>query len=106
MPKVPVFHARAEFRRRDRSARWVLAGVVIDGDLWPVDDDVRPIRGRLPESGLVGWADLSSPIIAGEVASAAAVAIEVARSSWPDADRREVPWASGTGDDVAPAGHT
>lgn len=84
----------------------MLAGVVIEGDLWPVNDDVLPIRGRLPESGLVGWADLSSPIIAAEVARAAAVAIEVARSTWPDADRRDVPWASRTRDHVTPAGHT
>ncbi len=95
---MPVFRARAEFRRRDRAARWVLAGIVIDGDLWPARDGVEPIRGRLPESGLVGWSDIESPIVARDVSTAAAVALDVARATWPDTDRHDVPWAGGSAD--------
>jgi hypothetical protein len=98
MTRMPIYHARAEFRRRDRAAPWVLAGVVIDDELWPARDGVEPVRSRLPEAGLVGWSEIESPIIAGDASSAAAVALEVARDSWPDADRSLVPWAAGTRD--------
>ena len=77
----------------------MLAGVVIDGELWPVDDGIERIRWRLPETGLVGWSDLDSPIVAADAASAARVAIDVARARWPDADRERVPWSSGTGNE-------
>jgi hypothetical protein len=95
---MPHFHARAEFRRRGRRAPWVLAGVVIEGDLWPAVDGVEPLRQRLPEAGLVGWADLPTPILAVDVAAAAAIALEVARTAWPARVRPVVPYASGTPD--------
>jgi hypothetical protein len=92
------YRARAEMRRRDRGSPWVLAGIVIDGTFWSAREGVEPIRGRLPEAGLVGWSDLHSPIIAADAEAAARVALEVARSSWPDADRGRVPWATGAND--------
>ena len=41
----------------------MLAGVLIDHRLWPASDGVQPIRGRLPDAGLVGWSDVA-PVIA------------------------------------------
>ena len=92
---VPIYRGRAEFRRADRGTPWILAGVVIDHRLWPAVDGVQPIRGRLPGPGLVGWSEVT-PVIAPDVAAGAAASIEVARSTWPDRDRSNVPWASGT----------
>ena len=59
---MPAYAARAEFRRAERGAPWVLAGVVIDHRLWPARDGVDPIHGRLPDAGLVGWADVGTVI--------------------------------------------
>jgi hypothetical protein len=95
---VPHFHARAEFRRRDRRAPWVLAGVIVDGVFHPALDGVEPLRQRLPEAGLVGWAELSVPVIAVDEAAAAGIALEVARAAWPARVRSRVPWSSGTRD--------
>jgi hypothetical protein len=97
-PPMRVFHARAEFRRRGPTAPWVLAGVVIDHRLWPARAGVEPIRSRLPEAGLVGWREIDSPIVADDADSAAGIALGVARSRWPGADRDPVPWSSGTRD--------
>ena len=92
---MPHYVARAEFRRETRSAPWILAGVVIDHRLWGVDTGVDPIGRRLPEPGLVGWADLPTPLIAPNETAAADAALTVARSIWPDRDRLPVPFASG-----------
>jgi hypothetical protein len=84
---VRRFHARVEFRRDDPAAAWVLAGVVIGGRFWPARDGVEPIRGRLRATGLVGWADLPTPIVAPDEAGAAEVALEAARARWPRGPR-------------------
>lgn len=56
--------ARAEFRRATRDDRWVLAGVWVDHFAFvPATPGVEPITRRLPDTGLLGWADLP-PIIA------------------------------------------
>jgi hypothetical protein len=91
---MPIYRGRAEFRRADRGSPWVLAGVVIDHRLWPARDGVEPIRGRLPDAGLVGWADVA-PVIAPDAPTAAATSLDVARATWPDRARGRVPWASG-----------
>ena len=80
---MPRFRARVEFRREDPTAPWRIAGVLIGGRFWPARDGIEPIRGRLPAAGLVGWADLPTPIVAGDEAGAADVALEAARSRWP-----------------------
>jgi hypothetical protein len=83
--------ARAEFRRRERGAPWVIAGVWVDGLVFvPAAPGVEPVRWRLPEAGLVGWADLP-PIVAVDQARAAEAALESARGIWPERDRGEVP---------------
>ena len=83
---MPIYRGRAEFRRADRGSPWVLAGVVIDHRLWPAGDGVQPIRGRLPDAGLVGWSDVA-PVIAADATTAAASSLDVARSTWPDRAR-------------------
>lgn len=93
---MPRFSARAEFRRTSRNAGWVLAGVWLDGVFYPVAPNVEPIRTRLPETGLVGWSDITTPILAAGETEAAAAAIEVARATWPKRTRSAVPFA-GTG---------
>jgi hypothetical protein len=90
---MPIYRGRAEFRRADRGAPWVLAGVVIDHRLWPAADGVQPIRGRLPDAGLVGWADLDA-VIAPDAPTAAKSALDVARGTWPQRARDRVPWSS------------
>jgi hypothetical protein len=93
---VPRYAARAEFRRRDRGARWVLAGVRIDGVFHPAADGIEPIRGRLPDSGLLAWADIPTAILAPDAATAATVALQVAAQTWPAESRGRAPFASGT----------
>jgi hypothetical protein len=95
-PLSRAWVARAEFRRRDRGSAWVLAGVRLDGRLWPAVPGVEPVRQRLPDTGLVGWADLPSPVVAPTLADAAEVAIEVARAAWPRRVASRVPWCGGT----------
>jgi hypothetical protein len=80
---VHRFEARAEFRRRDRSAPWRLAGVVIDHHFWPAGPGLEPARERRREPGLVAWADVSTPIVASDEAAAAEIALDVARTTWP-----------------------
>jgi hypothetical protein len=92
-PSAHAYLARAEFRRRHRNAPWVLAGVLVEGVFWPAQPGVEPIRRRLPETGLLGWADLPAPIIAGDTSTAAAVALQIAVAAWPSRARRAVPWA-------------
>ena len=75
----------------------MLAGVVIDHRLWPASDGVQPIRGRLPDAGLVGWSDVA-PVIAPDPTTAAVTSLDVARATWPERARTPVPWASGTRD--------
>jgi hypothetical protein len=89
-----MFAFRAEFRRADRAGPWVLAGVTRDGRFWPALAEVEPIRHRL-EPGLLGWAALPSPILAASVDAAAEAALDVARSTWPDRNRADVPFAHG-----------
>jgi hypothetical protein len=95
---VPRYAARAEFRRRDRGARWVLAGIRIDGVFHPAADGIEPIRGRLPDTGLLAWADLPTAILAPDEATAASVALDVAAHTWPAESRGRAPFASGTAD--------
>jgi hypothetical protein len=91
---MPRYVARAEFRREDRSAPWVLAGVVIAHRFWGADIGVEPISRRLPVTGLVAWTTIPTPIVAADEAVAADAALSVARATWPARDRRPVPFAS------------
>jgi hypothetical protein len=90
------YRARAEFRRRTRGSRWVLAGVSIAGRFRPAADGVEQVRARLPEPGLVAWTDLPDPIVAAGVDQALTIALDVARGHWPRYDRNGVPFPSGT----------
>ena len=88
---MPRYEAQAEFRRRDRDAPWVLAGVWVDTiSFYPSEPGVDPVRRRLAAPGLVGWIELL-PIIAADESSAAAAALEAAREGWPRAVKRTVP---------------
>ncbi|HEY7591249.1 MAG TPA: hypothetical protein VH723_09660 [Candidatus Limnocylindrales bacterium] len=93
---MPRYQARAEFRRLDRDRPWVLAGVVIQQRFWPVAPGVERVRGRLVANGLLGWIDLPTPILAPDIDTAAATALEMARAEWPKRVRTRVPHASGT----------
>lgn len=95
---MPVYRARAEFRRVDRRSRWVLAGVRVGARFVPAVPGVEPIRGRLPDSGLVGWAPLDTPILAPDADAAAEAALDLARATWPDRARGPVPYPSGLPD--------
>lgn len=97
---MPHYHVRAEFRRLDRTSRWVLAGVTVDGAFWPAVEGVEPVRARLPGPGLVGWQDVPTPVVAPDAASAATIGLQVVRAHWPDRVRRHVPYASGTRDEA------
>jgi hypothetical protein len=92
---VPRYHARAEFRRKDQGAGWVLAGVVIDHVFYPALPGVELIRRRLREPGLQGWSDLPAEVIAADKEQAAEVALDVARSHWPDRVGKRIPFADG-----------
>jgi hypothetical protein len=92
------YRARAEFRRRTRDARWVLAGVSIGARFLPARDDVEQIRARLPEHGLLAWTDLPDPILAASVEQAMTIALEVARARWPRYQDGPVPHSFGTPD--------
>jgi hypothetical protein len=89
------YHARAEFRRRTRESRWVLAGVSIGGRFEPARGGVEQIRGRLPEPGLVAWRDLPEPIVAASIEQALGIALEMARGRWPRYANGSVPFPSG-----------
>ena len=97
---MPRFEGRAEFRRRDRDAPWVLAGVWVEERFAPADEGVDPMRARLPQPGLVGWIDLP-PFLAPDVGEAGRVGLQLARDTWPRANRSPVPWASGVDESVA-----
>ena len=100
------YDARAEFRRVARDKPWVLAGVWVNAGPWSEDTfapavaGVEPIRGRLPEPGLVGWAALPS-VLAADRASAGEVALGLARDGWPKRARPDVPYSSGIDEDRA-----
>ena len=89
------YRARAEFRRRTRESRWILAGVSIGGRFKPAQDGVEQIRGRMPEPGLVAWRDLPDPIVAASLDQALAIALDVTRARWPRYADGDVPFPSG-----------
>lgn len=95
---MPAYRARAEFRRLTRASPWVLAGVRVGVTFRPAAPEVEPIRSRLPDSGLVGWATLDMPIVAPDAERAGDAALEVARSTWPDRVCAAVPYPSGLPD--------
>ena len=73
----------------------MLAGVWIDGSgFHPAEPGVEPIRGRLSDAGLVGWADLP-PVLSPTATEAAEVGLEVARQRWPRWSRSDVPFPTG-----------
>jgi hypothetical protein len=88
---MPRYLARAGFRRRRVGSRWVLAGVILQDRFWPARPDVEPVGRRLPSTGLLGWGDLSSPIVAPDVEAAATIALATARAAWPARDRADIP---------------
>jgi hypothetical protein len=90
------YRARAEFRRRTRDSRWVLAGVSIGARFLPARDDVEQIRARLPEHGLLAWTDLPDPILAASVEQALTIALEVARARWPRYQDGPIPHSFGS----------
>jgi hypothetical protein len=92
------YRARAEFRRRTRGSRWVLAGVSIGGRFEPARPGIEQIRARLPEAGLLAWRDLPDPIVASTVDQALAIALEVAQARWPRHAQGDVPFPSGSPD--------
>ena len=85
------YQARAEFRRLDRGAGWVFAGVWVAHRFYPAQPGVDPVRRRLPSVGLLGWIDLP-PIIATSAQEAGAIALEMAREAWPKASKSSVPY--------------
>ncbi len=95
---VPRYAARAEFRRRRRGARWVLAGVRIEGVFHPAADGVEPIRGRLPDSGTARLGRPPDRDPRPGCGDRGAVALEVAGQTWPAESRGRAPFASGTAD--------
>jgi hypothetical protein len=92
---MPRFVARAEFRRLDRATAWVLAGAWVEDRFAAAEPGVEPIRGRLPEPGLVGWIELPLALIASNADAASVAALEIARKTWPKSDRLPVPYATG-----------
>ena len=93
---VPRPSAAGTPSRPDQGARWVLAGVVIDHVFYPALPGVERIRRRLREPGLQGWSDLPTEVIAVDEEQAAEVALDVARSHWPDRVGTKIPFADGT----------
>lgn len=87
------FRVRAEFRRLDAGSPWVLAGVIVRHGFWPAEPGVEEVRRRLPAPGLVGWADLPSPVLAPDAETAAGIGLAAARAAWPERVRRRVPHA-------------
>jgi hypothetical protein len=85
------YDPRAEFRRADREADWVLAGVWISDVFYPAVPGVEPVRRRLPAPGLVGWVDLDT-VLAASADEAAARSLELAAGRWPRARRSTVPY--------------
>ena len=73
----------------------MLAGVWVENVFHPAVPGVEPIRGRLPQPGLVGWVDLPTPLIAAGLDQAGSAALEVARAAWPRSVQPAVPYASG-----------
>ncbi len=90
------YAARAEFRRLNRDAPWVIAGVWVRTRFFPAVPGVEPVRARLPDAGLVGWTALPSPVLAPGIVEAGSAALEVARAMWPKRDRRSIPYPHGT----------
>ena len=92
---MPRYAARIEFRRRTPSSAWVIAGVTVASRFWPSRAGVETVRGRLPSPGLVGWAEIDTPIVAPHADAAAATALDLARTRWPDRVSPSVPWSAG-----------
>jgi hypothetical protein len=91
---VEQHQARAEFRRATRSDPWVLAGVWVEHVVFqPASPGVEPITQRLPDTGLLGWADLPT-VIAPTLAAAAQAGLVIARQAWPERVSDEVPFAT------------
>jgi hypothetical protein len=91
---VEHHEARAEFRRASRHDPWILAGVWVDHVVFqPACPGVEPITRRLPDAGLLGWADLPT-VIAPTIEAAGQAGLAVARQAWPDRAREEIPFAS------------
>jgi hypothetical protein len=86
------FGPRAEFRRKDRAAPWILAGVWIRDEFYPAAPGVEPVRGRLPGPGLVGWVDLGL-VLARSPEQAAEISLQLAAGRWPGSHRDTVPHA-------------
>ena len=73
----------------------MLAGVWIDGSgFHPAQPGVEPIRGRLSDAGLVGWAELP-PVLTPTLDQAGEVGLEIARATWPRWSRPDVPFPNG-----------
>jgi hypothetical protein len=85
------FDVRAEFRRDERAAAWVLAGVWVADVFHPAEPGVDPIRRRLPGPGLIGWVELD-PVLASSAEHAAEIGLDVAAGRWPKARRSRVPY--------------
>lgn len=86
---MPLYRPAAELRRVHRNARWVLTGLVIDGEWHPVDRRIEPATARLIEADLVDVAPLL-PVLAPNPIAAVAIACGLAADQgWPSA--REAP---------------
>jgi hypothetical protein len=66
--------------------------VIVDGTFWPAQPGVDRVRRRLPEGGLLGWADVPARVIAVDAGAAAEVALAVCAAVWPERIARPVPW--------------
>jgi hypothetical protein len=79
---VPRYTARAEFTRADASSPWRLVGVWIAGRFFAAPGaPERPRRRPHPD---VGWTELPTPIVGPDVDAAAAIALDVAQTTWPE----------------------
>ena len=79
---MPRYTARAEFSRTESSAGWRLTGVWIAGRFFPAPG--APERQRRRPHPDVGWTALPTPIVGPDIDAAAAIALEIAQSAWPE----------------------
>jgi hypothetical protein len=84
------FEPRAEFRRANREAEWVLAGIWLSDVFYPAAPGVEPVRRRMPP-GVLGWVQLDT-VIAQSAEEAARRSLELAASRWPRSNRSSVPY--------------